>query len=225
MSFELTPVLKQRFMSLTTGLPLSGGLVYTYAAGTTTPLATYTDSTGLTPNANPVVLDSNGYANIWMGNNSYKFSVFDSASNLQFTTDNVLSIASQVAAISSTIQSVTMSYVAFQTAATSNAVQAFSLPANSLLDFVGIKHSTAFAGSGITDVNAQVGPTGNYQNIIENFDILQAVADQTFDNVSPGYIGSFVNPTAIYLNMVSTGANLSALTQGSVTVYYRYAAL
>jgi hypothetical protein len=43
-----------------TGIVLSGGLVYTYLAGTTTPQVTYTDITGTVPNANPIVLGSNG---------------------------------------------------------------------------------------------------------------------------------------------------------------------
>lgn len=42
------------------GVPMAGGFLYTYAAGTTTPLVTYTDSTGLIANTNPVVLDSRG---------------------------------------------------------------------------------------------------------------------------------------------------------------------
>lgn len=42
------------------GVVLSGGLVHTYLAGTTTPQATYTDITGTVPNANPIVLGSNG---------------------------------------------------------------------------------------------------------------------------------------------------------------------
>jgi hypothetical protein len=40
------------------GIPLAGGLIYTYAAGTTTPQATYTTSAGNIANANPIVLDS-----------------------------------------------------------------------------------------------------------------------------------------------------------------------
>ena len=32
------------------GIPLAGGLLYSYAAGTTSPLATYTTSSGVTPN-------------------------------------------------------------------------------------------------------------------------------------------------------------------------------
>ncbi len=48
------------------GLPLVGGCLYTYDAGTSTPRATYTDATGGTPNANPIVLDSAGRASIWL---------------------------------------------------------------------------------------------------------------------------------------------------------------
>lgn len=42
------------------GQPLSGGQIFIYQAGTTTPQTTYTDSTGATPNANPIVLNSAG---------------------------------------------------------------------------------------------------------------------------------------------------------------------
>lgn len=70
------------------GNPLSGGLVYTYAAGTLTPKATFTDSGGLTPNANPVVLDVAGRAVIW-GSGSYKFIIRDSLGNTIRTVDNV----------------------------------------------------------------------------------------------------------------------------------------
>lgn len=42
------------------GNPLTGGKVYTYAAGTTTPLATYTSRDGNTPNTNPIILDAAG---------------------------------------------------------------------------------------------------------------------------------------------------------------------
>ncbi len=48
------------------GDPLSSGKLYTYAAGTTTPLATYTNEGGATPNANPVILDAAGCANVWL---------------------------------------------------------------------------------------------------------------------------------------------------------------
>lgn len=44
------------------GLPLGAGLLYTYQAGSTTPLPTYLDRASTLPNTNPVVLDSTGSA-------------------------------------------------------------------------------------------------------------------------------------------------------------------
>lgn len=43
-----------------TGTPLSGGLIWTYQAGTSTPTTTWTDSTGGTPNSNPIQLNTYG---------------------------------------------------------------------------------------------------------------------------------------------------------------------
>lgn len=62
------------------GLPLAGGLVYTYLAGTLTPQVTYTTQGGGSPNANPVVLDASGRASIWLDPAlSYRFIVKTSA--------------------------------------------------------------------------------------------------------------------------------------------------
>lgn len=58
-----------------TGKPLAGGLVYTYAAGTTTPLATYADINLTIPNANPLTLDAQGYALIYLTTANYKIDV------------------------------------------------------------------------------------------------------------------------------------------------------
>ena len=71
------------------GVPLSGGKLYSYAAGTTTPLATYTDSTGNTANANPVILDSRGEANVWFAASQYKLKLTDSTDTLIWTVDNL----------------------------------------------------------------------------------------------------------------------------------------
>jgi hypothetical protein len=42
------------------GVTIPGGLIWTYAAGTTTPLATYTDSALTVPNQNPIIADGAG---------------------------------------------------------------------------------------------------------------------------------------------------------------------
>lgn len=85
----LTPSPKQQIFG-TDGLPLVGGKIYTYAAGTTTPIATYTDSSAGTPNTNPIILDSYGQANIWLVNTTgYKFVVKDANDVLLYTVDNI----------------------------------------------------------------------------------------------------------------------------------------
>jgi hypothetical protein len=72
------------------GNPLSGGKIFSYSAGTLTPRATYTDQGGLTANANPVILDSAGRADIWLDNSAaYKFIVKTSADVTIRTVDNV----------------------------------------------------------------------------------------------------------------------------------------
>lgn len=88
MTTTLAPFPKFRAFTAA-GLPLVGGLLYTYAAGTTTPLATYTDYGGGTPNANPVVLDGNGEANVWLGSSPYKFVLKSSTGVTQWTVDNI----------------------------------------------------------------------------------------------------------------------------------------
>lgn len=85
---NLAPFLKFREVD-SNGIPLAGGQLFSYVAGTTIPSATYTDSTGATANTNPVVLDSSGRANIWIGSGFYKFVLEDINGNLIWTEDNV----------------------------------------------------------------------------------------------------------------------------------------
>lgn len=78
------------------GIPLSGGLLYTYAAGTTTPLPVYTTISGNIPQSNPIVLDSTGRvpSEIWLTiGYGYKF-VLQTANSVQIATwDNIPSNA------------------------------------------------------------------------------------------------------------------------------------
>ena len=75
------------------GDPLSGGKLETYQAGTSTPLATYTSSTGVTAHTNPIVLDSAGRVpggEIWLNYAYlYKFVVRTSTNVLIATYDNI----------------------------------------------------------------------------------------------------------------------------------------
>lgn len=76
------------------GNPLTGGLLYTYDAGTTTPRASYTSLSGGTPNTNPIVLDAAGRtpSEIWLTNGVlYKFVLKTSDGVLLGTYDNISS--------------------------------------------------------------------------------------------------------------------------------------
>lgn len=84
----VTPTPKTQFLTAD-GAPLVGGRVYTYQAGTTTPQATYTDSSGTTANSNPIILDSRGEANIWLGESVYKFKLADADDVEIWTVDYV----------------------------------------------------------------------------------------------------------------------------------------
>jgi hypothetical protein len=88
MSASLSSVPKLQFFDAN-GNPLVGGKLYTYAAGTTTPLATYTDSSAGTPNTNPIILNSRGEANVWLDNTTYKFVLKTSADVEIWTVDNI----------------------------------------------------------------------------------------------------------------------------------------
>ena len=99
------------------GNPLSGGLLYTYLAGTTTPATTYTSSNGVTANANPIVLDAAGRVpyQVWLTSTvSYKFILKTSLGVTVWTEDDVpggmtaadlLFLQSGTGAVARTVQS------------------------------------------------------------------------------------------------------------------------
>jgi hypothetical protein len=73
------------------GVPLAGGLLYSYAAGTTTPLATYTTSSGSTANSNPIILDAAGRPpnEIWLSAVAYKLVLKTSTDVQLWVMDNI----------------------------------------------------------------------------------------------------------------------------------------
>lgn len=77
------------------GEVLSGGKIYTYQAGSSTPLATYTTVNGNIAHANPIILGTDGRSadEIWLLDGyNYKFIVKDSADNTIQTLDNLYGI-------------------------------------------------------------------------------------------------------------------------------------
>jgi hypothetical protein len=87
MAKQLCPVIKQQIFDAN-GDPLALGKVYSYVQNSSTPKSTYSDSAG-TPNTNPVTLDGDGRANIWLGTGGYKFVIKSPAGVTLYTVDNV----------------------------------------------------------------------------------------------------------------------------------------
>jgi hypothetical protein len=140
---SLMPQGKQQYVS-STGAPLVGGKVYTYAAGTTTPLATYTDAGGGTPNTNPVILDSRGEASIFFSDNVYyKIVLKDSADATIWTQDNLPGNLA-LAALAASGGSALVGYLPAGTSAVATIVQTKLRESVSVKDFGAV-------GDGVTN--------------------------------------------------------------------------
>lgn len=105
MSVFLSPIGNEQQES-DTGAPLSGGMIYTYLAGTSTPATTWTTNSGLVAHANPIILNTLGLPNsassaIWLTSGiAYKFQIFNSLGVLQRTVDNISGIGNNPASAS-----------------------------------------------------------------------------------------------------------------------------
>jgi hypothetical protein len=80
------------------GVILTGGKIYTYTAGSSTPQTTYTSNTGSAAHSNPIILDASGRVpggEIWLTDGlSYKFVIKDANEVLIGTYDNIVGINS-----------------------------------------------------------------------------------------------------------------------------------
>jgi len=95
MSYLLAPIGNGAQFFTTTGLPLAGGYLYTYLAGSSTPAATYTTSSGSVSNTNPIQLGTDGRPpqEIWLpSGTNYKFVLADSTNSILQTYDNLYGI-------------------------------------------------------------------------------------------------------------------------------------
>jgi len=106
MAVNLSPIGNGQQFFDNNGQPLNGGLIYTYQAGSTTPLASYTNINGNVANTNPIVLDSSGRTptDVWLTYGYfYKFVVKTSAAVTLGTYDNIYGIIGVQAAAGTTI--------------------------------------------------------------------------------------------------------------------------
>ena len=114
---------------------------------------------------------------------------------------------------------ITVSHTALQTASTANDVELLSLPAAATIHAVIIKHTTAFAGTGVTGYTASIGISGDLTKYASAFDVLQATGDTVAQSTNVVDVENFGSATSIRIAATSTGANLDQSTAGSVDVY------
>lgn len=128
----------------TNGDPVSGGKIYFYEAGTTTPLATYSDTGLTTANANPLVADGDGRLGPAYGqiDKLYKKRYTDSSDNIIYEVDNVppLATSSQASSTSGAIATTPLQYGAVGDGLNdeSTAVQAAIDAADGVVDLLGL---------------------------------------------------------------------------------------
>lgn len=94
MSYYLAPIANEQQVD-ENGSPVSGGKLFTYIAGTSTPATTYTDDSGGTAQANPIILNSRGLpaSPVWLqSGRSYKFVITDANDVVLQTIDDVTGI-------------------------------------------------------------------------------------------------------------------------------------
>lgn len=145
----LTPVPKIQFFDAN-GHPLAGGKLYSYSAGTTTPLVTYTDQAGTSANTNPVILDSRGEASVWLGTGPYKLRLTTATDVDIWTVDDIYSEgALSMQELLSSAGSSLVGFIQSGTGATYRTVQ------SKLRDTVSVKDFGA-VGDGVADDTAAI---------------------------------------------------------------------
>ena len=192
------------------GNPLSGGRLYTYDAGGTTPKATYSDAAGATANANPVVLDAAGRATVFLDGTTYRFDLKTSGDVLVRSTDNIQSFAvAQSNITNSSLALMPANSVKANTAATSSTPSDLSISTNSLVGRL---------GGNLVSIDANQFRQGGYINGFRNpfMDIAQrgTTASVTAGTSSYSLDGWIVAPT---------GANVTWQQAGSITYGTVYA--
>ncbi len=239
MTTNIAPQPKLQFFDAN-GAPLSGGKLYTYAAGTTTPLASYTNYGGGTANANPVILDSRGEASVWLGTGMYKMVLKTSTDVEVWTVDNLngadsITIAATLAQLAATGGSALIGYDSGTSTTIAQTVQ------SRLRRWIDVKDYGA-KGDGTTDDTASIQaaidefqsaghggvvymPPGRYK-ITSNLTITwpHATSEDSGNEVALRGAGSGLTILLDYRTSVSTGGCVSYDFSGytEAQVNYRY---
>jgi hypothetical protein len=216
MSYFLSPIGNEQQIDAN-GDPLVGGKIYTYLAGSTTPTATYTDDTGGTQQANPIILNALGLpdssAPIWLAEGiTYKF-VFTDADDVatRAPVDDISGINDAATSASEWVES---GFVPTYVSATS-----FTVPGDQTdVLLVGRRLKTAnTAGTIYSTITASVFTTLTTVTVVNDSGVLDSgLSSAAYGLASPAN-PSLPNAAAVLAAMgISTGYAISKAASGYI---------
>lgn len=191
------------------GNPLASGKLYSYAAGTLTPLATYTTQAGNVANANPVILDSAGRASVWRGAGSYRMILKSAADVTVWDVDNIANEAGDLADTADSANGDALIGVkSALTGATARTQHGKNADCVSALDFgadnTGAADSTAAIQYALNTGKQVFLPAGTYK-----------ISTLTFTANGQGLIGE--SPTSTILSSTVSGVAAAAIKSDDQT--------
>ena len=201
------------------GVPLAGGLLYTYAAGTTTPQTTYTTSAGNIANSNPIVLDSAGRVpnEIWLTSTLfYKFLLKTSVGTQIASYDNIAPSADSASLAASSGSSL-IGFIQSGTGAVAETVQTKLRERLSVKDF-GAK------GDGSTDDTAAIQAALNAADTAGKDLYFPAGTYYITDTIQPSSSNNVSVSTTLYGDGVNTIIQWNGTTDLTKTMFGWYTA-
>lgn len=182
------------------GVPLSGGLLSTYAAGTSTPKLTYTTSAGNVANPLTITLNADGRLpdEVWLiSGSSYKFILTDALGNPIDTYDNIGGIVDS-AVLAASGGSARVGFIQSGTGAVARTAQDKMREVVSSADFNNTKGTNSI-GLGTSVLSSQ---TGGDQNTVVGYQAGKAIVNASYNCYFGGNCG-----------VAATGSNSSGYGQ------------
>ena len=195
-SVKLSPLFNDAQLD-NNGIPLSGGQVYWYISGTTTPVTIYTESSGSIVNTNPVVLNTRGepIQPIWLPTGqAYKAMLTDAAGGLIRTIDNIYGINDTSAPVIS-------EWVSYAGTATYVSTSSFSVAGDQRNTFTNGRRIKATVSG--TDVYGTINATPTYALGVTT--VLVTLDGGVFDSSLTNVYYGFLDPT--HPSFDTTGVN------------------
>ena len=194
------------------GVILSGGLIYTYQAGTTTPQNTYTDSTATVANANPIVLDSAGRltSNVWLAAGvPTKFVLATSVGTTEGVAQDYVTGVNDPLAVGASAE-----WTAYVVAPTYINTTSFSLSGNQTSLFTVGRRVKAQCTSGLVYGTVTASVYTSLTTITLALD--STLLDSGLSAVSYGFLSDLSAPTPGSVSVLATGSVLAGSGSGPI---------